>query len=305
MMKLFWYWISERQEIFMHRYIEKLDPPWTDDKIFQEYKFTNVFRELDRGTIHYKEKILDYWVANWDRHDAPEKFLFETLIYRHFNYIFTWEAIEDLIRNIDKDLSWQQRLYEKLDKLDRVYTNAHNVTGVQWGGYSRKINNTIYLINHWKKIVHHWSLTIFKTKSMQECFNYVRDEIMGCGGFTSYEVVCDFSYLPDNIIPWDDNQWANAGPGCRRGLNRIFPNFGDNQDDCQRAIKFLRDYQGQFLNEYELPFYEYPGKLTMRAIEHSLCEFSKYAKAYLGEGRPRNKYRGTEPGMKELVYKNA
>lgn len=35
------------------------------------------------------------------------------------------------------------------------------------------------------------------------------------------------------------------------------------------------------------------GAWTMRDVEHSLCEFDKYRRVQLDEGRPRSKYPGT------------
>ena len=43
--------------------------------------------------------------------------------------------------------------------------------------------------------------------------------------------------------------------------------------------------------------------LEMREIEHSLCEFDKYERTRLGEGRPRAKYKYDEyPKYNEAQY---
>ena len=145
-----------------------------------------------------------------------------------------------------------------------------------------------------------WAHELLKMEKMEQAFEFVKGNILGYGGFTSYELVCDLSYLP--YIKYDDDQWANAGPGAMRGLNRLFPGIGKNKEECLKHMYFLRDNQEMFLKKYNFPFFEWPGRLTMRAIEHSLCELSKYAKAYYQEGRPRNHYRGTPENMEELKY---
>ena len=40
----------ERQMIWKRRFIDKIQAPWTDDPIFQENKFPNLYRELDRSS---------------------------------------------------------------------------------------------------------------------------------------------------------------------------------------------------------------------------------------------------------------
>jgi hypothetical protein len=55
---LFWYWISERHSIFLRRQ-EGKPKPWTDDPILRDYKFTNPFRENDRGTVWLRENFLE------------------------------------------------------------------------------------------------------------------------------------------------------------------------------------------------------------------------------------------------------
>lgn len=295
-MYLFWYWMSERQEIFHKRYILKQDPPWTEDTIFQTYKFTNVFRSLDRGTVFWKENIMDVWMRVFDGPEhAFKQILFDTLVYRHFNYIKTWQAIEQPVR-----LRRWDKVFSTLWNLDRVYTNAHNVTGVRWDDSDIKVENSMFLLKTWDRHLDAYTEALKNCKTMEEAFDYVKANIIGYGGFTSYELVCDLSYLP--FTPYTEDEWANPGPGATRGLNRIWPGIGKNKAVLLDAMKYLRDHQDDFLKEFNLPFKEYPSRLTMRAIEHSLCEFSKYAKAYWDEGRPRNKYKGTEQGMEELKY---
>jgi len=45
-----WWWINERHRIYLLRKQEPDQPPWTQDPVLQKYRFTNVFRQLDRTT---------------------------------------------------------------------------------------------------------------------------------------------------------------------------------------------------------------------------------------------------------------
>ena len=62
-LKLFWYWIYERQNIWYKRFMKKSSAPWTKDPILNDYKFTNVYRELDRVSKWVQDNIIfrDDW----------------------------------------------------------------------------------------------------------------------------------------------------------------------------------------------------------------------------------------------------
>ncbi len=78
-LQTFWYYITERHAIFHKKHLKKLPLPWTDDQILREYKFTNVFRDLDPGTIYITDRIIP--VLKGD----TSNLLFNLIIYRLFN----------------------------------------------------------------------------------------------------------------------------------------------------------------------------------------------------------------------------
>jgi len=111
----------------------------------------------------------------------------------------------------------------------------------------------------------------------------------GGGGFMSYEVVTDLNYTPVLDKAKDRFSWANAGPGAIRGLNRIL------------GIPLKKGMTQPVANEYmvrllkKTPNYILPHvplkEVDMRTIEHSLCEWDKYERVRLGQGRPRSIYK--------------
>lgn len=290
-MRLFWTFIHERQEIFHKRYILEEPAPWTEDWILNQFKFTNVYRELDRGTLYFLEEIAP-------KCESIGELLFRTFTYRHYNHIPTYKVIEKML--------WPEPNFDDIEyallRLDRVYTNAHNVTGFQWAGSVSKVENSVYLMKMWWGMLDETLEMMSELgDSMEQSWDYLVKEVPGFGGFTAYEVVVDLSYT--NLVSYTEDDWANPGPGCRRGLNRIYPGLGQNRSSCLSKIKELRRDQRSYFERYELPFKFYNGReLTLRNIEHCLCEFSKYAKAYYGEGRPRNNFTACSPSL-ELIYK--
>jgi hypothetical protein len=233
-------------------------------------------------------------LASADLYKQFQEIVFQTFIYRHFNNVDTWPVIAKYVWDRD----WRG-MESALLQLPKVYTNAHNVTGFQFAGAISKVENSMYLIqNLWYTQLDKIAGELWlRRHDMGKSWDYMRSEVPGLGGFTAYEVVVDFSYSP--ITGYNDDDWVNPGPGCRRGLNRVFPGLGNNLDVCRGKIKWLREHQREFLPE---DFYFWEGReLTLRNIEHCLCEYSKYAKAYWNEGRPRNKFSACPPG-EELVY---
>lgn len=104
------------------------------------------------------------------------------------------------------------------------------------------------------------------------------------GPFTAYEIVCDLRYTELLEKAPDRLTWANPGPGAIRGLNRVCgvdPNMTIKRSDAIAMMAVLLSestYRGW--TDWE-----------MREVEHTLCEFDKYERVRLGQGRSKRRYR--------------
>ena len=110
----------------------------------------------------------------------------------------------------------------------------------------------------------------------------------GGGGFMSYEVVTDLNYTPVLEAAKDQFTWANAGPGAKRGLNRIHLRDlkkGMNQQVANTEMQLLLAEAPKYCKPH-VPI----ARVDMRTIEHSLCEWDKYERVRLGQGTPRSRY---------------
>ena len=54
---LYWYFACERQNIFWKK-INGESAPWTEDKILQEYKFSNSYRVNDRVSQYLLKNVI-------------------------------------------------------------------------------------------------------------------------------------------------------------------------------------------------------------------------------------------------------
>ena len=107
----------------------------------------------------------------------------------------------------------------------------------------------------------------------------------------AYEAVTDMNYTPVLAEAVDKNTWANAGPGAKRGLNRIHDrDLKYGRADWNKEMKQLLEHKEYFVRR-DLNISHI---IDMRCIEHSLCEWDKYERVRLGQGRPRSVVRYKE-----------
>ena len=277
----FFNYINERHQIYLRRK-NGLHPPWTEDKILKTYSFCNVFRELDTVTE---------WVrTNWREpyFDHPN-LAFSMSVARQINWPSTLEEI-----GFPED--WQPEkvkaiMQDRMDRGEKVYTGAYMLTGTLGG---TKIEQTVDkiltpLYNNHPEIV---------SGSLEETWrNYL--PYAGFSGFMAYEVVTDLRHTHLLRNARDIYTWANPGPGAKRGLNRMnlrTLTWDSNKHDWNAEMFELLKMADKYL-EPHVP------NLEMREIEHSLCEFDKYERTRLGEGRPRAKYNYSKyPNFNEAQY---
>jgi hypothetical protein len=115
-------------------------------------------------------------------------------------------------------------------------------------------------------------------------------ELPGFGGtgFMVKEVLQDFILCYPGLFE-DELTWTPVGPGARQGLNRIMgrPTTYEQRDE---------EWLGEVLatqavsNEQWARWFPKDAPLSAHDIQFGCCEFSKYRKTLLGEGRPRKTY---------------
>ena len=268
----FFYYINERHKIFIKRHLE--DPfPWTDDEILQTYSFCNVFRELDKVTVWIRE--------NWKEPYADHPNLpFAMAMARQINWPETLEELgfpehwnPERIKAI---------MQGRMNRKEKVYTGAYMLTGTLGGTkVEQTIDKILTPLYENPPPIHHNSLQ----NTWAEYLPYA-----GFSGFMAYEVVTDLRHTKYLDKAEDIMTWANAGPGAKRGLNRINVRPLEQSiktDQLNEEMKDLLDISGEVADTLDPSVPD----LEMREIEHCLCEYDKYERVRLGEGRPRAKFK--------------
>jgi hypothetical protein len=265
--------IKERHLIYLKK-TAGFPRPWTEDSILRDYKFTNIFRELDRGTVWYREHIREPYANH------PELF-FNTCVYRFFNYFPTAEKI-GFIDDYDPNGLETLLRVERAQK-NKIFTSAHMLTGTLGGD---KITQAV-----WKIFLPIWNnrqnLEPCPGSTLKEAFE--RFKTPGMGPFLRYEVITDLRHTRYLSNASDIRTWANCGPGAMRGGDRVCGVYEHKTPNKFRPEQYIQIMQ--FLLKLSPKYLEDSVPvMEMRDIEHSLCEYDKYARARLGEGRLRAHY---------------
>ena len=278
----FYQFVYERHMVWFRRFVLKLSPPWTANRWLRDYKFTNVYRELDRGTAWLMSHILSPTaLAAGSQHNL----LWQVVLYRVLNRVETFEAV-----GIPSYSKWEadkgvfrSNLYEYKRRHGHVFTSAHLTVPVNRLG-GDKLAAYLKGLDALHKLVPKLWMEIAAAETMEQVFRALQ-LVPYVGPFIAYEITVDLTY--GKLIPFTEDDFVNAGPGCKVGIKLIFPERS-KKDELVAAIHELRDSQQYHFQRLSLDFPYLNGKpLSLRNIEHSLCEFCKMWKITHGVGKAR------------------
>jgi hypothetical protein len=279
-------YMHERHGIYLRRK-EGQPKPWTLDPVLQSYRFCNVYRELDTVT--------DWVRFNIRRPYGGRPYLwFMLCMARQINWPATLKELMGAGAWPTDTYDWEAVravMLARQARGEKLYTGAYmlNAHGTAPDDPKDKAFFTTKLVldSVWQgreKIT-----AAFEEGSMRDAWAALLP-YHGWGGFTAYEVVCDARYTRyGKSAAWrfDALTWAHAGPGAVRGLNRLSGRPVRTPMKQDAACAEMRELLARLA-----PVWLHKPKLEMREVEHSLCEFDKYERTRLGEGRPRSRYQG-------------
>lgn len=265
----------ERYMISMKKEAGVEEFPWSKDPVFNTWRFCNVHREDDKTTRWFASHIRDPLATA-----EPETQLRAALIFRWFNRIETGEILLDLILN-----GWDSiEAFDRLKDVHPVCTGAYMIRTPE--GYS-KLDGLLYSINH---AIPQLSMANEWGSSLQDAWKQLLP-LYGLGPFMAYEIVSDLRWTILNFAK-DINSWANAGPGCARGLGRVMT--GDRRlfnrhKDQEEMLEIM-----QKLLEMSHDIVYWPHEVSpweMREVEHWACEYEKYYSARYDHKQLKRRFR--------------
>lgn len=266
----YWRFASERQAIYMRRLTAE-NGPWTSDPILSSYRFTNVYRASDRVS-QYLIREIQYGEG---RSQAPKELFFRTLLFKMFNRIETWEALEEQLGPLTCAPGSLDDIAQVLDRLmscgRRIYSAAYIMPSPRFGN-ARKHTNHLALIH--KMIEDQLFDAIQQAPSLRAIFESLL-RYPGVGPFLAFQYTIDLNYSA--LLDYDEADFVVAGPGALDGIAKCFAHTGKR--DAEELIHWVCDHQERAISDAGLEFQTLFGRrLQPIDCQNLFCEISKYAR---------------------------
>jgi hypothetical protein len=265
----YWKFAKARQDLFFARHTGSSFE--TRDPILKTYRFTNVYRASDRVSQYLIRHVLynGQWSAN--------NILFRLLLFKFFNKIETWEALQSSAGII----SWETYDFGRYDKCltelmesdHKIYSAAYIMPSGQTAfGYKRKHRNHLKIIE--KIILDCLSDRISECETLEALFCLLR-KYPCIGPFIGYQLAVDLNYSP--LVDFSEDEFVQPGPGALDGITKCFFDLGDLKP--ADVIRYATDIQEDAFMKGGLTFQTLWGRrLHLIDTQNLFCEISKYAR---------------------------
>jgi len=261
----FYKFIIKRQDIYYKKTILKQAWPWTDDEVLKNYKFCNIFRQLDTGT----QLIIN------QEFESKAEALVNIVAYRFFNRTDHFDRI-GVIRLKNFNLKQYIQILEIEKQKGPISHDAY----LTHGSHIHKAIRVQWIIDNSEKLLE----SLNNKESAEQSFKTLL-QIKGVGKFLAYQIWLDASY--HNLHPWNGNDYVVIGPGSKTGLDIMTENTKNQKDEWyEDAMYKLRDMQHDIYPSIGYTKYD-DYKMTLDSIEHALCEWRKYYNLKDGKGKKR------------------
>jgi len=302
--KEFFYTLLERNYIWKKRFVDKQERPWTDNKIFQDYKFTNVYRELDRSS---------QWLINNIIRDESldlKNLVWKILVYRIFNNpetfkLSVWPNGIPAYDDYNEDEFYEFIKFVR-SKGQNPYTSAYIYPSMK--GHTKDEGYCKFVVPEIHKKLPEFMQLVETANTPEQIFEYLKN-IPLIGKFTAHEFYQDLCYIPiytdKTFMKFGQNDFTNVGPGSGTGIRLIYPSLQYKKyktgiqrlkDECEEEVKKIAEEMGvrplyigwnKETKQYEI---SENCNITLNQIEMWLCEYQKYWKMVKKVGKQRQVY---------------
>jgi hypothetical protein len=240
-----------RHELWLERTYAR--PASSTANVLRQHHYTNLWRELDRGTVYLFNNIQKPRLGN------PLELVRHTIIYRTFN---VRETYEDAYKKFGSSLHGgvtAENLYEFLSAREKNFTGAY----VRCCDLKLVCEQLANLDDHIYTIASR--LDYDRPDDAREAIS----KVYSFGSFTGDQLMMDLCWEGG---PFNVNFTPKFGPGAQRGLAYCLENgFGN--------VTHLLDAGEEEIPESTRPTVNgLPIKYDLRTLEHTLCELSKHVK---------------------------
>ena len=297
----YWRFAAERQEIYFRRLANPVGP-WTNDPILEDFRFTNVYRISDRVT-QYLVKEVQY---SGVRPQSRAEVFFRTLLFKLFNRIETWEAIERKLGPVGWRTTPLDRIVKVLDEETGrgkpVYSAAYIMPPPSLG-HERKHANHVALLG--RMMEDRLADRLAAADSLQAAYEMILG-YPGVGPFLAFQYCIDLNY--STLMDFDEGEFVVAGPGALDGIAKCFE--GVDAESSSAVIHWVVERQEEEFDRLGLRF---PGLFGRRLqpidCQNVFCEVAKYARlahpevmGVSGRRRIKQRYRRTSESALEPPF---
>lgn len=276
-LRYYFYFINERMKIFWRRC--EGQATLTDDPILRKYKFTNVYRALDRVSQYLIRNVIYKNIHLYSPHDV----LLRILVFKIFNRIDTWEYLTEFYGDIKEshfDVKSISVLLSERQSYAPIFNNAYMMTGSH-----TKYNYLPTKHEKWLTMVKQEFLgdnvvdEVLTAASLEDVYKSLR-KCSFMGDFLAYQYTIDFNYSP--YVNFSEDSFVKAGIGAIRGIKKCFISYGHEYED---AIKYVHDHFTELLEKYqESDFKPLPGRSpSLLDLQNCFCETDKYLREAMPE----------------------
>lgn len=270
--------VVERHRIYLRRSSGHLKP-WTQDPILQNYRFCNVYRELDTETIW----LHNNWLTEVEKKGTSFVW-FAAAVARQIN---KYETLAKLPLPVPWNPDKTKAIID--DMMNRGITTYSSAYIVSTHGVKRIKSD--YIIDDictplWndRLLISNYLTSLFDLHSI--LINY-----FGIANFMAGQIIADAKHFEPLKHSEDWHTWATGGPGSIRGLHRVRNESVSRYTKANDEVwlKDLNKLQSNVNNKFAQLNWTL---LDAQNTQNCLCEFDKYERARLGEGRPKQRYPG-------------
>lgn len=266
--KSYWQLAAERQRMFFRRAAGE-PGPWTTDPVLAQHRFTNAYRASDRVSQYLISKVI--YGADTDAVST----VLRVLLFKIFNRIDTWEAIERRLGVINRETFDAQLIAALLDRRmqdgQRLYSAAYIMPSPNLGA-ARKHRNHLQLL---LRLERDGSLErIAESTSLGQLYRAL-EAIPSFGPFLAFQFAIDLNYT--EVFAFSEMDFVVAGPGAHDGIAKCFEDTkGVSAEDLIRAVTHAAP---DYLGALAIDFPDLWGRpLQLIDCQNLFCEVGKYAR---------------------------
>lgn len=265
----YWRFAAARQAIYLAR-LQGVGEPWSDDPIFRNYRFTNVYRAADRVSQYLIQNVI-YGSAV---PDDPENVVFRVLLFKLFNRISTWRTLEQEMGAIEWTTFDFSRYCYALDSAAKdgpIYSAAYLMPPPKLGERSKHRNHLRLL----EQIMRDGFPRLVASSTTLTAIYERLIKYPSVGRFLGFQYTVDLNYTP--LVAASENEFVVAGPGACDGIRKC---FGPEASGIEsEVIRYMVEHQDLHFARLELEFDGLFGRsLHLIDCQNLFCEVDKYAR---------------------------